>query len=412
MLTGRQSDTLYPRFSEAEFSHRYAAVRTIMQDADLAALVIYGAIGSQEILYFSDFEVTREAMLIFPSEGYISALLSGARRDSVVAEPHSNTEPAMFIQMYNHVPNARRVASINDIRWGGSDTATAVVANIQERGLAEQRIGIVGMIPVQKYETLKQALPHATLVDFTRQIQQLRLVKSDEELAFLRKGAELSDRAIEALEREVRPGMTEHQLAAIVEGSYLGVGGKNSIHYMATTPMQHPEICVPAQHLSSRIIEKGDILITEISAQYHGYPGQILRPFAIGTPPTAAYQRMYDVAVEAFTRVAHVICAGATTEEVLDAAEYIHNAGFTIYDDLVHSLGGGYLPPILRTRRTSAEPSQPFTFKENMTVVIQPNIITEDEHMGLQVGELVQVTRNGVKSLHRYPMRFIQCGNV
>ncbi|HLJ35664.1 MAG TPA: hypothetical protein VKU38_18560, partial [Ktedonobacteraceae bacterium] len=87
-----------------------------------------------------------------------------------------------------------------------------------------------------------------------------------------------------------------------------------------------------------------------------------------------------------------------------------HNAGFTIYDDLVHSLGGGYLPPILRTRRTEAGLAQPFTFKENMTIVIQPNIITEDEHMGLQVGELVQVTRNGVKSLHRYPMRFIQCG--
>lgn len=388
MLTDTHSDTLYPRFSEAEFSHRYAAVRTIMQDADLAALVIYGVIGSQEILYFSDFEVTREAMLVFPAEG----------------------EPALFVQMYNHVPNARRVASINDVRWGGPDTATAVVANLQERDLAAQRIGIVGMIPVQRYETLQQALPAATLLDFTRQILQLRLVKSAEELTFLRKGAFLSDRAIEALEREVRPGMSEHQLAAIVEASYLGLGGKNSIHYMATTSMQHPEVCVPAQHLSSRTIEKGDVLITEISAQYHGYPGQILRPFAIGTPPTAAYQHMYDVAVETFHRIAGVIRAGTTTEEVLDAAEYIHDAGFTIYDDLVHSLGGGYLPPILRTRRTSAEPVQPFTFKENMTVVIQPNIITEDQHMGLQVGELVRVTHNSVESLHHYPMRFIQCG--
>ncbi|HVB20337.1 MAG TPA: Xaa-Pro peptidase family protein [Ktedonobacteraceae bacterium] len=388
MLTNKQSDTLYPRFSQAEFSHRYATVRTIMQDAKLAALVVYGAICSQEILYFSDFEVTREAMLVFPAEGDLT----------------------LFIQMYNHVPNARRAASINDIRWGGPDTAAEVAANIQERGLAEQKIGIVGMIPVQRYETLKKALPHAKLVDFTRQIQQLRLVKSAEELAFLRKGAELSDRAIEALEHQVRPGITEHQLAAIVEGSYLGLGGKNSIHYMATTPMDHPEICVPAQHLSSRTIEKGDILITEISAQYHGYPGQILRPFTIGTPPTAAYQHMYDVAVEAFHRIASVIRAGATTDEVLDAAEYIHNAGFTIYDDLVHSLGGGYLPPILHTRRTDARPAQPFTFKENMTIVIQPNIITEDEHMGLQVGELVQVTPNGVTSLHRYPMRFIQCG--
>ena len=45
-----------------------------------------------------------------------------------------------------------------------------------------------------------------------------------------------------------------------------------------------------------------------------------------------------------------------------------------------------------------------------MMIVIQPNIITGDERMGVQVGELLCVTSNGVESLHRYPMRFIQCG--
>jgi hypothetical protein len=78
-------------------------------------------------------------------------------------------------------------------------------------------------------------------------------------------------------------------------------------------------------------------------------------------------------------------------------------SAYTICDDLVHGFGGGYLPPILRTRHTSAIPPQTFTFRENMTVVIQPNIITADEHMGIQVGELVQVTHDGVESLHRYP---------
>jgi Xaa-Pro aminopeptidase len=179
---------------------------------------------------------------------------------------------------------------------------------------------------------------------------------------------------------------------------------------MATTPMRNPTVCVPAQHPSNRVIEKGDVLITEISAQYFGYPGQILRPFAIGAAPTSEYLRMYDVAVETFNRIANIIRAGATSDDVLDAGEYIHSAGFTIYDDLVHGFGGGYLPPVLRTRRTSARPPRPFTFRENMTIVIQPNVITEDERMGVQVGELVRVTRTGVESLHRYPMRFVQCG--
>ncbi len=383
------ASNLYPGFSEAEFARRYTTVRTAMQQADLSALVIYGTVSAyNEVLYLSNFLTTRETLLVFPSEG----------------------EPTLFVQMFNHVPNARQIAQISDVRWGGTDTAVTTANNLLERGLAESRIGVVGMIPFKQYELIKRELPRATLVDFTPHFQQLRLIKSNEEIEILRKGAEFSDKAIEALEREVHPGISEHELAAIVEAAYLGLGGKTHIHYMATTPMHNPSVCVPAQHLSNRILEKGDVLITEISAHYHGYPGQILRPFAIGTPPTPEYQRLYDVAVETFSRIASVIRAGASVEDVLDAAEYIHTAGFTIYDDLVHGFGGGYLPPIVRTRRTSTNPPRPFQFKENMTVVIQPNVITQDERMGLQVGELVQVKADGIESLHSYPMQFVRCG--
>src|SRR6516225_7807127 len=110
---------------------------------------------------------------------------------------------------------------------------------------------------------------------------------------------------------------------------------------------------------------------------------------------------MYEVAAAIYYRIASAIRDGTSIDAVLDAGDYIHAAGFTIYDDLLHGFGGGYLPPILRTRRTSAKPPQPFIFRENMTVVIQPNVITVDERMGLQVGELVRVTRSGIESLHQ-----------
>ncbi|HEY6410756.1 MAG TPA: M24 family metallopeptidase [Ktedonobacteraceae bacterium] len=385
--------SLYPRFTEYEYSRRYSIVRAAMQESELLVLLVYGTppFANHELLYLSNYPSTREAFLVFPSE--------------------SETGPTLFAQMYNHIPAARKMSCIADVRWGGPDTTAAVVDNIKERGLARGRIGLVGNIPMRHYETLKHGLPQAIFIDFTSQMLQLRLVKSDEEIEFLRKGAEFCVLAIAALEREARPGITEHELVAIVQGAYLGLGGRSSIHYMAATPMSNPSVCVPAQFQSMRVLEKGDVLLTELSAYYiDGYPGQILRPFTIAAPPTPAYQHMYDVAIEAFNRVASVICDGASSEEVLDTVEYIHNAGYTIYDDLVHGLGGGYLPPILRTRRTSARPIPPFTFKENMTIVIQPNVITEDERMGVQLGELLQVTKSGVQSLHRYPMRFIECG--
>lgn len=379
----------YPRFSQEEFSRRYQAVRAAMAEADLAALVLYGAPGfDAEVQYLSNFPVAREGVLVFPLEG----------------------EPTLFVQYFNHVPTAGKIASLGDVRWGGPETMASAAENVRERGIADRRIGFAGSMPVQRMASLRQNLPEARFVDFSSPLLQIRLVKSEEEFAFLRKGAEFSDLALEALERQVRPGMVEYQLAAIVEDAYLALGGTTHIHYMATTPMNNPSLCVPAQHLSNRVIERGDVLITEISARYHGYAGQIHRPFAIGTPPTADYQRMYEVAVEAFTRISGVLRDGATTDEVLDAGESIHAAGFTIYDDLVHGFGPGAYYPALRTRRTSAGSPPAFIFRENMAVVIQPNVISEDERMGVQVGELVRVTRGGVEPLHRYPMRFVQCG--
>ncbi len=359
-----------------------------MREAELSALVLYNTPSSyNEVLYLSNFITTREAFLVFPGE----------------------SEPSLFLQMFNHVPNARKVANIADLRWGGPDSAAAVAENLRKRGLEKSRIGLVGPISFKQYNLLRRTLPQVTFTDFTPQFLQLRLIKSEEEIEFLHKGAEFSDLAIEALEREARPGITEHELAAIVEGAYLRLGGKNHIHYMGTTPMSDPSLCVPAQYQSNRILQTGDILITEISAHYHGYAGQILRPFAIGTPPTSEYMRMYNVAVEAFYRVADVIRPGATSDEVLDASDYIHQAGFTICDDLIHGFGGGYLKPILRTRRTSVGSPETFVFRENMVIVLQPNVITEDERMGVQVGEMMRVKQGGIESLHRYPMRFIQC---
>ncbi len=213
---------------------------------------------------------------------------------------------------------------------------------------------------------------------------------------------------MEALEAEARSGMTEFEWASIAESAYVKQGGITTIHFLGSTSMRDPHLCVPTQWEANRRIAKGDVVITEISALHWGYSGQIHRPIAAGEPPTPAYRRMYDVAVEAYERIAAVVKPGATAEDVLDAAEFIHASGYTIYDDLFHGYGGGYLDPVLRTRRTRAAADPPFTFAENMVVVIQPNLITEDEQMGLQVGSMLLVTERGAESLHRYPMKFIE----
>src|SRR5690242_6014959 len=197
-------------FSDAEFTRRFAHVQAMMDREGLAALIVYGNTSAYgEIQFLTEFRVTREAMLVFPRDG----------------------DPVLFVQYFNHVPLARRVACLQHVCWGGADTAATIADEVHSRGWAGQHLGIVGLIPWQRYRVLRELLPDASLVDATAPMQRLRLVKSAEELAHLRRGAELSDLAIEALEREARPGISEHALTAIVEGAYLGLGGQTHIHY-------------------------------------------------------------------------------------------------------------------------------------------------------------------------------------
>ncbi len=386
-------DPDYLSFSDAEYERRHAAVQARMDRMGLEAVVFYGSRTSPDIHYLSNWLTTTEAHFIYPREG----------------------EPTLFVQLSNHLPNAKRMAVIDDVRFGGSsptgsvDSVPRVLENLKERGLEKAVVGLCGNVPYRHYLRLVEALPGVEWKDFSAEMRDQRQVKSAEEIERLRQAAAMSDDSVAALTEHARPGIPEHELARIVEDVYLGKGGINGIHFMITTSMHDPRGGVPQQHLSNRILRKGDVLVTEISTNYAGYTGQVLRTFTIGEEPTPEYRRLHDVAMEAFDRIAGVIKAGAGTEEVLKAADVVHERGFTVYDDVVH--GASQLPPILRTSTTSRGAPPDFRFETDMCLVIQPNVVTEDGLRGVQFGEMMRVTDSGLENMHDCPRELIVCRN-
>ena len=67
-------------------------------------------------------------------------------------------------------------------------------------------------------------------------------------------------------------------------------------------------------------------------------------------------------------------------------------------------------PPIIQTAKGRRHESAPVTFKENMVVTIQPNVITTDQRMGLQFGETMVVGKQGCRRLNHYRRQWIVCG--
>lgn len=386
-------DPLFPRFSAEEYARRYAAIRALLEREGADGLLIVGngslgRTGQADLHYISNFLGNRDNLGIFPLRG----------------------EPTLLVQSRNHAPDAARASVIADTRWGGPDSGDSAVARLRELGLTSGSLGIVGPLPYQHYLTISRSLPGLRLVDLTRPYRRLRVEKSDEELAWIRRGAAFTDAAMRALQEQARPGLREYQLGAIVESAYLHDGGQPHLHYISSTAMAASDRCVPAQNLSERELQAGDVILTEISAAYWGYSGQILRPIAVAAEPPADYQELYRLAEEAYHRVCAAIKPGATAEEVQEAGRFIDDTGYTICDTLVHGFGMGLLPPTIDTPATQEGSLAPFTFRANMCVVVQPNIVTKDQRKGVQVGNLCVVTPTGLESLQQFPLTFVRAG--
>jgi Xaa-Pro aminopeptidase len=309
----------------------------------------------------------------------------------------------MAVEWVNHFPLARRMSPHMEVHWGAHHGLQQMIRELQRRGA--KRVGIIGPLVVAKYRQLEQ---HFTMVGLDAEYIRLRQIKSEEELDWLRIGAALSDAGLAALLAGTKPGLTERELGAICESAYIGRGGTTMIHYMGVTSMSRPHIYVPPQHHSPRKVKKGDMVFCELSAYWWDYAGQVLRTYSVGAEPTPLYRDLYETAEAAFDSVTKVARHGATMEELIDATGVIEKAGFTICDDLMHGFGGGYFPPIVGSRSRPAGPLPDMTLEENMTVVVQPNVISPKDGAGVQVGELIRVTRSGFERLHDAPRGFFR----
>ena len=377
----------YPRFSDREMTDRAERLDALLAASGAAHVAVYGAnrFGSA-VAWLTGWPVTREAVVIHtPGE-----------RD------------LLLVNFYNHVPNARALAPGAEVEWAGGDAIGAAIAALRRRGAAGDRLAVIGPLGHRGFARLNEFAGPA--LDLGREYTRLRLVKSSEEIAWTRTAAMLTDAGVAAMRDAAQPGVTDHELAAAVEGAYVKRGATTHIHYFGATPMARPNLCVPAQWPSGRALRAGDVLSCEVSASWWGYAGQLLRTFTVDSEPTPLYLGLHQVADAAFDAIVSRLRPGATASDLVEASSVIEDAGYTIRDDLVHGFVGGYLPPVLGSASRGLAPVPEFTFEAQMMVVVQPNVVTRDETAGVQTGELLRVTDDGAESLHHFERGLLPAG--
>ena len=374
----------YGRFSNREYERRRRALADVMAKHDVDHLLMCGEQrAGTGVSWLTGWPTSTEAIVVFAP----------------------GRQEVMFVEWYNHLPNARQLARDADVRWGELQGPQKAIEELKRRGA--RRVGFMGVLAWSKMGRLAAAFD---LVDLNPEYPWLRMRKSDEEIEWMRIGAAFSDLGLDALIRGAKPGMTERELGNLVERAYHGLGGSTQIHYIGINSMANPTRCVPPQHHSSRRLQKGDMMFVEFSALFWDSSGQVLRTLAVDAEPAPLFRDLYATAEAAFKAITGVLRAGVHARELVEASGLIEEAGFSTYDDVVHGFGGGYWPPVLGSKSRPAGAIPDVKLEANMTVVVQPNVITRDEKAGVQLGELVRVTANGFERMHSAPWGFIRVG--
>lgn len=407
LVVANSRSTDYERFPPAEYEQRADNVRRLMAVDDLDALVIYGngglITGNQtNVDYLSNYRGEFITYLVF------------------FADPEEQT--TLYCGLSNHLQYLREVSVVDDIRLMIPDPPKQLADRISDGGADSGRVGIVSLAPRYQYSiphrhhvTLETELD-AELVDFTPQFTRLHAVKSDREIEAVRRGAELTDVGMEALVDAVEPGVREYELEAELKYAYLKEGGDVNFTFINSAPMEgaEPGAAVTWKTPSGRKVREGDVVTTEFSAASNGYSGQIHRPIAVGRPPTDTYRDMWDVAYETYEGMVDAVRAGNTAADVAAALAPVEESDYKIYDVMLHGFGNGYLQPFIGTRDSNYWPggedpiTADWTFEENMVVVVQPNVLTEDETKGFQLGTTLVVRDGAPEVLQKYPVEFVQ----
>ncbi len=221
---------------------------------------------------------------------------------------------------------------VSDIRK--NDGVAAIASELRARNLERSTIGLapfsstlvtMPLILQAEMEELQRELPNARLLDAGGLLQELRLIKSPEEVGLLSKASEIARKAVDAMIETARPGMTEAQVYAEMLKAQLVNGAEPSVfNLISSGPIDHRDTEIwhllhgaeqPAAP-TMRPLSKGDVVITEFHTNYGGYLAATEFSIHVGGKAPEKLRDIWKVCVETLDATLEVMKPGKTLEEV------------------------------------------------------------------------------------------------
>ena len=302
---------------------------------------------------------------------------------------------------------ARLTSVIDDIRlWvdgAGSNPGQDLWRILDEQGCRGQRIGVeleAYCLTGRRWEYVRAALEgNCRWQDASELVSRLRLVKSEAELAYVRRAAQLADDALLAAQRTARPGTPEQDVLAAMQSAVFAGGGD----YPASRfIIGSGENALMVRNFTGyRNIGDNDQLQLEFGGAYRHYHSCLMRTILTGNPDPR-HRAMHTACARALQACKDACRPGATFGDLFNAhAETLDQAGFADHklNACGYSLGALYPPTwmdwpmIYRDNPVAVEP--------NMVIFMHMILLDWPNKLAMSLGDTVITTASGCETLTR-----------
>ncbi|GHF88021.1 aminopeptidase P family protein [Streptomyces thermodiastaticus] len=266
-----------------------------------------------------------------------AVLLLGKREDLLVCRIPPDDRP--------HEGRPDEALRVHVLPQPSGDPAVAAAGLAQAQG-ADSLAVEEHHLTVARHRALASVAPRLRLTDLGTAVEQLRVVKDEEEISCLRIGAEIADQALGELLESILVGRTERHLALELERRLVDHGADGPA--FPTSVATGPNSGRRGHRPTDRRVEEGDFLSVCLGAAYRGYRCEIGRTFVIGTSPADWQIQLYDLVFAAQRAGREALAPGAAcrdvdraARQVLDSAGYGeqlqpltgHGVGLEIHED-------------------------------------------------------------------------------
>jgi len=276
-----------------------------------------------------------------------------------------------------------------------------VATVIRDKGQKNKTIGIeydTYYFTAKSYLQLTKQLPNATFVDATNFINWIRIVKSDQEIEYIKRAAEIVTQTMYKGINRIHVGVRECDVVADIYHSQISGTKEFGGDYTAIVPLLPSGKKTSSCHLTwtDEVYKDGDPVILEIAGCYKRYHSPLARTLVIGKP-TPEMEELADVVIEGIEAALDIVKPDVTCEDVEKAWRCsIEKRGFEKESRIGYSIGLNY-PPDWGEHTASLRPGDQTVLKPNMVFHMIPGIWLET--YGIEISETFRVTENGYEVL-------------